>query len=306
MSDLQDLLKALNVVNQEAERLAAELVGRAQQLGQAATQAGAVGAESNRALAVQTASALQNAQQAVIMAAQLLIHSSAVGKKFVIRNAGAAEGPRAGQAGVHPVSLGTTEPGRYLRPDAQVTAYFRQLVDLFGPSNPEGWIGAANPNVRSQEDAWTNNCGSCSRSFADTFQGISGDPALGDSRVPPGEYYEMWDAVGVQPSTRMTNKDQDPAQFTSSAFAALESKLRQEGPGAVAIVGVDWDHDGIPRGKAGGHWFNAYVDGNGQVRWADEQIGGTSDWPPSYGRNIWQLEAVTRSSGTGNWKEIIL
>lgn len=307
MSDLQDLLKALNLVNQEADRLAVELTSRARQLGQAAAHAGAVGAGSNRALAVQTATALQAAQQAVTVAAHLLTHSAEMGKKFVVRNAGGGESLRgADRAGVEQPPFGAPELDRYLRPDNQVVAYFGQLVGVFGPDNPAGWIGAGNPSYRHQEEAWINNCGSCSRSFADTYQGISSYPALGDSGIPPGEYAEMWDAVGVQPTTAMTNNGQDPGAFTSIAFAELERKLAQQGPGTVAIIGVDWDREGVPRDFAGGHWFNAYVDGAGKVHWADEQIGAVSDWPPKYDTAIWRLEAVSRSSGTSSWKEVLL
>ncbi|GAA2173159.1 hypothetical protein GCM10009784_06420 [Arthrobacter parietis] len=153
---------------------------------------------------------------------------------------------------------------------------------------------------------WTNNCGPCSRSFADTFHGKSARPAPGDSKVPPGEYQEMWDAVGIRPTSKMTNGGSDPAAFTAYAYGALEANLRREGPGAVAIIGVDWDVAGIPRGQGGGHWFNGYVDSGGNVRWADEQTGQTTGWPPGYAADIWQIEAVVRPSADSEWKDLVL
>ncbi len=195
---------------------------------------------------------------------------------------------------------------RYVHPGSTVEARFQQMVAIFGATNPSGWIDAGNPLHSSGLDMWMNNCGPCSRSFADTFHGKSAKPAMGDAQVPPGEYEEMWDAVGVTPKCGMINSHAGPEDFQVSAFQALEASLRREGPGAVAIIGVDWDVPGIPRGSAGGHWFNAYVDRDGIVQWADQQNGKLGGWPPHYQNRIWQLEAVVRQSADGEWKELVL
>jgi hypothetical protein len=193
-----------------------------------------------------------------------------------------------------------------VHPGVQQEARFSQLVGLFGADNPEGWIGAGNPHYGSGLDMWTNNCGPCSRSFADTFHGKSTSPALGDSKVPPGEYQEMWDAVATQPTSKLTNSAEDSRSFSRNAYQAIEQSLQREGPGAVAIIGVDWDVPGLPRGHGGGHWFNAYVDHDGTVKWADEQIGQTAGWPPGYKTDVWQVEAVVRPSADSEWKELVL
>jgi hypothetical protein len=195
---------------------------------------------------------------------------------------------------------------RYVHPGPMVEARFQGLVGTFGPTNPAGWIGAGNPLYSTGALKWMFNCGSCSRAFADTYQGKSVEPAMGDDRDPPGEYQEMWDALGTRPTSHMTNAHANPADFQASAFQALEASLEREGPGAVAIIGVDWDIPGQPREFSGGHWFNAYVDRNGKVKWADLQTGALGDWPPSYKTDIWRIEAVARQYADSPWKELVL
>lgn len=132
----------------------------------------------------------------------------------------------------------------------------------------------------------------------------------------------MYDILGAQPEPGLTNpppkeethidpeakeeKHTDPKEFTSAAYDTLGERLRQEPPGTVAIVGVDWDFPGVPRNKSGGHWFNAYVDDSGNLRWADEQNGMTADWPPRYDDNIWNLDAMIRNSQDSKWRGLDL
>lgn len=307
MSDLLQLCQVLESVNQDADRLAAELGHRAQRLSQAANQAASVGSGSNRVESAQTAQALQAASRAAHHAAQMLHQAAVVGRSFVSRHAGAGSGSQ--QSYTPGDARFTADLGgdsRYIHPGAEIELGFQQLVGEFGADNPEGWITAGNPHYATGHQMWANNCGPCSRSFADTFHGKSATPALADSKVPPGEYQEMWDAVGTRPTSKMTNGGSDPAAFTTNAYAALEANLRREGPGAVAIIGVDWDIAGIPRGQGGGHWFNGYVDRGGNVRWADEQTGQTTGWPPGYSTDIWQIEAVVRPSANSEWKDLVL
>lgn len=198
------------------------------------------------------------------------------------------------------------DSNRYVHPDSMVTSRFQTLVDTFGSTNPAGWINAGNPLYSTGDVKWMNNCGSCARSFADTFHGIGFHPAMGDGRIPPGEYSEMWDALGTQPTSKMTNHHAEPAAFRESAHQALAASLRREGVGAVAIIGVDWDVPGVARGAAGGHWFNAYVAQDGMIKWADMQTGKLADWPPRYSSDIWRIEAVVRTSAEAPWKELVL
>ena len=195
---------------------------------------------------------------------------------------------------------------RYIAPTREQQEAFADAVQQHGPTNPD--------------DSWTNNCGPCSRSFADTYQGGNPIAAYGDK--VKGEGSEMYDILGAQPEPGLTNpppKEEthidpgakedghvDPEEFTSAAYDTLGERLRQEPPGTVAIVGVDWDVPEVSRNKSGGHWFNAYVDDSGNLRWADEQFGITADWPPRYDDDIWNLDAMIRNSQDSEWRGLDL
>lgn len=76
-------------------------------------------------------------------------------------------------------------------------------VQQHGPTNPDGWIEHGNPNFATGERAWTNNCGPCSRSFADTYQDGTPIAAHGDSIG--GEGAEMYAITGSSPEPGLTN-----------------------------------------------------------------------------------------------------
>ena len=242
-------------------------------------------------------------------AAGALSHAAEAGVGYARRNAvgsGARGLPSTDDAPDSGSGFELADDTRYVHPGAQHEAYFRQLVELFGPDNPSGWISAGNP-LYGRDFRWTKNCGPSARSFADTFQGVSSIPALGDSKDdPPGELQEMWDALGARPESRLTNTAANPEEFTQDAYRRLEAALAGEPPGTVAIIGVDWDLPDRERGKAGGHWFNAYIDHDGVVKWADEQQGRVAGWPPGYVTPIWQIEGVVRRSAFDEWKGIVL
>jgi len=209
---------------------------------------------------------------------------------------------------------------RYIAPTREQQEAFADAVQQHGPTNPDDWIEHGNPNFATGDDPWTNNCGPCSRSFADTYQGGNPIAAYGDK--VKGEGSEMYDILGAQPEPGLTNpppKEEthidpgakedghvDPEEFTSAAYDTLGERLRQEPPGTVAIVGVDWDVPEVSRNKSGGHWFNAYVDDSGNLRWADEQFGITADWPPRYDDDIWNLDAMIRNSQDSEWRGLDL
>lgn len=197
---------------------------------------------------------------------------------------------------------------RYVRPGDEVEAGFRSAVDTHGRHNVEGWIDKGNPHFDSGEPRWTQNCGPNARSFADTFQGNDVRAPMGDGRIPPGEVGEMWKALDVEPPLPLRNNADDipSAEFTSDAYRRVESALRSQPPGTVAVVGVDWDMPGKSPGTAGGHWFNAFVDDIGTVRFADQQTGQVGDWPPPYKDSIWNLDLAVRTDGTGAWRGLDL
>ena len=123
----------------------------------------------------------------------------------------------------------------------------------------------------------------------------------------------MYDILKSQPEPGVTNppppkqeKHIDPKEFTDSAYNTVQKKLSQEPEGTAAIVGVDWDIPGTSREISGGHWFNAYVEENGKIRWADEQMGAVGDWPPKYGYNIWNVDVMIRHSIDSKWKGLDL
>jgi len=199
---------------------------------------------------------------------------------------------------------------RYIAPTREQQEAFADAVQQHGPTNPDDWIEHGNPNFATGKDEWTNNCGPCSRSFADTYQGGTPIAAHGDSYL--GEGNEMYDILKSQPEPGVTNpppkqeKHIDPKEFTDSAYNTVQKKLSQEPKGTAAIVGVDWDIPGTSREISGGHWFNAYVEENGKIRWADEQMGAIGDWPPKYGYNIWNVDVMIRHSIDSKWKGLDL
>ena len=312
MSALQDLLLALDAVTKGAEYQAAQLAQHARRLGQAASCAANATRASGRADSMQTAAALQSAQRSISQAAQHLHQAALAGRGFVVRHADGGLGfPDRGPEptpGANPEPRPSWATPRYIAPTAVQQATFAQAVSDLGDHGIGGWIGTTNPNYSTGIEAWTNNCGPCSRAVADAYQGVSVSAAFGDGGQPPGEYVEMWAALGIKPTTRLSNPGRliEPAKFSAKVYTSLEEQLRQEGPGAVAIVGIDWDDPRVPQGQAGGHWFNAYVDDKGVVRWADGQIGRDDDWPPGYAAPIWNVEAVVRPSGGRPWKEVLL
>lgn len=116
MSELQDLLIALESVNREIEQQVAKLVREAQQLNQAAAQAAAVIHASSRADGESAVIALKFAQRAVSQAAQHLHQAALAGKGFVARYAGRGGGGGA-PGGVAPVfTINGTNPATEAAP----------------------------------------------------------------------------------------------------------------------------------------------------------------------------------------------
>ena len=198
---------------------------------------------------------------------------------------------------------------RYIAPTREQQKAFADAVQQHGPTNPDDWIEHGNPNYAKGKD-WQYNCGPCSRSFADTYQGGTPIAAYGDK--VRGEGSEMYAITGASPEPGVTNPHPKedghvkPKEFTQKTYDIIGKKLSNEPSGTTAIVGVDWDMPGMPRENTGGHWFNAYVDEAGKVRWADEQRGVVADWPPRYGQSIWRADVIIRGSLESKWKGLNL
>lgn len=119
----------------------------------------------------------------------------------------------------------------------------------------------------------------------------------------------MFQITGSDHGPRVVNSPTAPvasADFTRSTYQRLEESLGSKPPGSVAIIGVEWDFPGIPLSEkaAAGHWFNAFVDEGGNLRWADAQIGKTSLWPPEYPTDIRSAVAIVRETLDSDWNGV--
>lgn len=183
---------------------------------------------------------------------------------------------------------------RYIRP----TPTDARLLDealANGVDDIGRWLENVNPRYTSGAE-WQNNCGPCSRAFADTFQGVETRVAPGDVRL--GESWEMHDWAGAQPTTLHVPSGMSTADFTRHAWQQVADGAAGLPDGTTLIVGVDWE-------TRGGHWFNAVVQ-NGQLKWVDAQTGAFRDWPPAYTGGIKAIDAIQRPTGADPWKEIDL
>ncbi len=189
------------------------------------------------------------------------------------------------------------EPGdvRYLRPSETTTNLLQDAVNAGGATNVESYIGKMNP-LHDFGAPWQNNCGPCSRSFADTFQQVETRVAPGDWNL--GELAEMRNITGTNPPLMAFDPaiHANPTEFTTKAYEALQTQAANLPDGTAMIVGVDWE-------GGGGHWFNGFVRG-GKLHWADAQIGEVSGWPPGYANPIEGIDAIVRFTGNSPWKEI--
>lgn len=140
-------------------------------------------------------------------------------------------------------------PGLYARAET------REPTTTDPLESPGGWVEQRNPDFATDPRRW-HNCGDCARATELRWRGIDAEaaPKIGDETNAVMDEWSQGDRV--------------PA-----SFEGIGDTLRELGPGASAIVGVDW-HDG------GGHWFNTVNDG-GVITAADGQTGGYERWPPS-------------------------
>jgi hypothetical protein len=120
MSELLNLVAALDAVNQDAEHLAAQLAQQAGRLSQATASAASATQGSGRPEGAHATDALRNAHRAVTQAAQLLHASAVAGKGFVARH---AAGVGSSGAAARPSLLSPEfAPGANLEPPEPVSA----------------------------------------------------------------------------------------------------------------------------------------------------------------------------------------
>lgn len=125
----------------------------------------------------------------------------------------------------------------------------------------QGWLTDVNPGYNGDpHDPRSNNCGQCAAAVFSRLSGL-GSFVAGDWTLSTPEM-EAW-----------TGRRQD-----EMSPGEIERALRNKGPGAHAVIGVD-------RSEGPGHWFNAYFDGNRVVA-IDGQTGVIAPWPPDYGNVI--------------------
>ncbi len=194
-------------------------------------------------------------------------------------------------------SAADIQGARYLRPSQETTDLLLSDVAAVGRSDIAGYVGRMNPLLEVGGE-WANNCGPCSRAFADIFQGVETRVAPGD--VLQGEGWEMRAATSTNPTPLHFDPalDIDTSAFSSRAYSAVSDAAKTLPDGSALIVGVDW-------AGPGGHWFNAVVDG-GELKWVDAQIGEVGGWPPGYGSSIRTIDVVHRPDGSSPWKELDL
>lgn len=247
MSELQDLLVALDGVTKDAEQHAARLAQHAQQLGQAASSAASATQGSARADGKNTAAALQSAQRSVSQAAQQLHQAALAGKRFVARYTGS------GKTG------GTQPPSADFSPSSPGSGTGSGSLPVETVGSVAAWLGEINPGYTGDPfDPRSSNCGMCAAAVFARLEGIDPTAVAGTSTLNIAQM----EAMTGRPQTPMT-----PSEMRDVLIAA--------GPGSHAVVGVD-------RTFGAGHWFNAYYDGERVVA-IDGQSGEILDWPPEYG-----------------------
>lgn len=123
--------------------------------------------------------------------------------------------------------------------------------------SPRRWAADRNP-AGDGDIGRAANCGDCARAAELRWRGV--DAVAGSCRSLEGESTDVMDAWS-------------PGDRVPATFDLVAERLRQLGPGASAVVGID-------RHEGGGHWFNA-VNDQGVIVAVDAQAGVCKPWPPS-------------------------
>lgn len=131
------------------------------------------------------------------------------------------------------------------------------------------WLTDINPNYYDSSippwggNPYHTNCGSCALAVEKHF--------LGDTSAAASEINIGTDA-GMEQATGKT--------CVYMSVGDIENKLKEQGPGAHLIVGINRKPVMFIPQK--GHWFNAYYDGQ-NIYTIDGQTGKIMDWPHDYG-----------------------
>lgn len=273
MSDLLQLCQTLETVNQDADRLAAELSQRAQRLSQAASQAASVGNGAKRVESAQTAQALHAASKATRQAAQMLHQVAVAGRGFVSRHAGSgtgetasytvggvvsADGDSRSRSSTSALSSFWSDHGEEYVPPT-VADWDPVPATLKAFSNPKNFTLWVNDGGSSQPGRGVN-CADCARAVEVSWRG---HPQVSAAR---GQDFEG------ESFQRIEGWLGAPLENTN--FHEIGNRLSDMRHGASAYVVVTWK-------GGGGHAFNA-VNYNDIVYFIDAQpTGGAVDvWPP--------------------------
>lgn len=138
---------------------------------------------------------------------------------------------------------------------------YDRLTKVARLEEPSAWISTRNPG--SPIDAGRlSNCGDCARATESRWRGVEATAASCRSLDgEPDEVMRAW----------------SPGALVETDLATIQQRLRDLGPGASAIVGIEWAD------RPGGHWVNAFND-RGIIVAADGQQGVVGSWPPDEGR----------------------
>ena len=186
---------------------------------------------------------------------------------------------------------------RYLRPTVGQTEELRKLVNEYGSENLAAYLSKVNPRY-ADGPLWSQNCGPCSRAFADVYQGVETRVAPGDR--DQGEQAEMFRWAQTSPTTWAVPTTTTPREFATAAWAEIDTAAALLPDRSVLIIGVEWA-DGV-EGSAGGHWFNA-LRRDGELMWVDAQSGDYGPWPPPF-EEVTGFDVIYRSGQREAWQEL--
>lgn len=133
------------------------------------------------------------------------------------------------------------------------------------------WVTDINPNYFNsgippwEKNPYRTNCGSCALAVENHF--------LGDTSAVASIDDDLKTDAGMEWATGK--------KCIYMSVSDIESKLKEQGPGAHLIVGINRKPTIFGKPQAG-HWFNAYYDGQ-NIYTVDGQIGQIMEWPHNYG-----------------------
>ena len=161
------------------------------------------------------------------------------------------------------MALTTTTLSSGLRSDNDASKTIQSVEQV------TSWLVNINPHyhdlgIPPWENPYHVNCGSCAFAVENHF--------LGNTEI-------------VATSTNIgTDAGMEQATGKKCIYMSvndIENKLKEMGPGAHLIVGINRKRTILGKPQSG-HWFNAYYDGQ-NIYTVDGQIGQILEWPYDYG-----------------------